>query len=1510
MKTRILMLIAALCFANAAALAAPTMPMHFKHLSLEDGLSQNNVQSILQDSSGYMWFATESGLNRYDGYNIHRYSRQRGNPQGFANDFVWVIAEDAEQNLWLATQGGGVVRWNRASDSFQSYRHDPNNPDSLASDDIRTLLINADGTVWVGTRNQGLDLLDPRSGHVQHFRHDPEDPASLSDNMVYALHVDSSARLWVGTDGGVNRLIGDSQSFERFENDPSDTRSLSDNRVRTIYEDRSRTLWIGTSAGGLNRFDPITKTFLHTRHDPENSASLSDDNVRVIFEDDANRFWVGTADGLNLLDRDNGTVNRYHDAPGDPQSLNDSYINSMYQDRGGLLWIGTRSAGVSRWNPRGWSLGHYEQPWLADADVASFASDGEGELWIGTLGAGLARVNENTNAIERYQHSPDDPNSISGDNVMSLLLDDEGTLWIGTMTGGLARMDTATGEIQNYRHDENDPQSIAANGVMSLYKDREGRLWVGTYGGGLSVFDKGTGTFSHFAHDPNDPTSLSDPRASAIVQDSNGSIWVGTFGGGLNLLDTASGTFRRFNNDPYDPNSLADDTVYALHIDGAGRLWVGTAGGGLDRVIEPTTDSGDIQFENLSQQDGLPSNVIYGIQSDASNQVWLSTSYGLTRYDADSSTIKTFHRGHGLQGEEFNYGAHHRAADGKLYFGGANGLNAFYPEQVEESNYSPAIVMTSFQKLNQPADTEVPLGKLTSIDLGYQDDVVNFTFAALDYTEPAQNTYSHMLQGFDDRWVDTGTVRQMTYTNLDAGQYVLKVKATTSDGVVISGVFSMPIVVAAAPWETRTAYTLYALAALAVLCLFWWLERRKFAKEAEYSRRLEKDVEQRTHQLEERNLELQVASRAKSDFLARMSHEIRTPMNGIMGLTHLLLGTDLEDKQKRFAQTIKRSAESLLDIINDILDFSKIEAGRLELEEVEFDVSELVDETVELFSGAACDKGVELICSTPPGKTVAAVGDPQRLKQVLVNLLGNAIKFTQEGEVVLRYSLLNDDTDNLTMQFEVTDTGIGIRQDNLSMIFKSFSQEDGSTSRRFGGTGLGLAICKQLVEMMNGRIGVESKPGEGSRFWFTVSMPKASPAWLSRNVSLRLANLNVLVVDSNLTSSGIVVDYLSALGVKAESVNCGYDGLKRLNMASVSSRSRFDLVLLDQDVADMTGLSMANAIGHNSEVQSAKIVLMSPAAANVAESEWREAGVDDCLAKPIRQSALYESLLMLTASTGSFFTRSARHVEETPQFQKLHGDVLLVEDNPVNQAVALGLLEEIGCDTIVAINGLDAIDHIAKRKFDVVLMDCEMPVMDGFEATAVIRSKDDETSDVPIVALTANAVDGDRERCLAAGMQDYMSKPISLETLHKTLKPWLQIKDGDTGEDDDAGAGGSETIDPASLDSIRNLKGVSGDELVKRVVDLYLSNSAMLVEDLRLAISKADAEAVRQSGHALKSSSQNVGAHGVSKLGQKFEELGRSGNLKGSGRYMQELDEIYAKTVHALRVAAQRVNAC
>lgn len=1471
--------------------------MYFSHVSLENGLSQNNVQSILQDSTGYIWFATESGLNRYDGYDIRRYSRERGKPEGLTHDYIWVIDEDSERNLWLATQGGGVVRWNRRTDTFTSFRHDPSDASSLASDDIRTLLIDEDSVVWVGTRDRGLDRLDPRTGKVTHYRHDPDNPATLSNDTVYALHIDTIGRLWVGTDGGLNRLESDTGQFVRFLSAPDSDESLSSDNIRALAEDRSGTLWIGTSTGGLNRWNRDADTFTHFRHDPDSSASLSSDHVRAIFEDEAGRFWVGTVDGLNLLDRKTGLAKRYYHDRTDPRSLSDSYVNSLYQDRGGLLWVGTRSAGVSKWNPRSWSLGPKMYDWLSDLDVTAFAATGDGVLWIGTFGGGLARLDQAAETVTWYRHDPDRPGSIGDDRVMSLLIDANGALWVGTMVAGLDRLDPGREEFRHFRHDPDDPASLAGDGVMALHQTRDGRLWVGTYGGGVSVFDPETNRFDNYLHDPDDASTLSDPRASVIAEAGDGSVWIGTYGGGLNRLDPRSGEFQRFQNDPNDRQSLADNTVFALHPDEDGSMWIGTGGAGMDRAVALSGQSGlrQYRFENFAQSDGLPNNVVYGIQPDSAGRLWLSTNFGLARIDPDSTDIRAFHRVHGLQAEEFNFGAHHRGPDGKLYFGGVNGFNVFHPDLVQIGSRAPEIVLTAYQKLNQPVEVAGGYDLLPRIDLGFDDDLVNFTFAALDFTDPTHNTYAYKLSGFDDEWVELGPKRDITFTNLNAGTYRLNVRATTSDGVTTDGSFGLPLEVAPAPWETIWAFIVYALAGLIVLWRVWEIQQRKLRREAEYSLRLEQDVAERTDELEKRNLELEEANHAKSRFLARMSHEIRTPMNGMLGMTQLLMGTPLDDKQSRFARAIKRSGESLLGIINDILDFSKIEAGKLQLDEVEFCVDDLVCETAELFSGEAARKGLELVVSLPPGKTVTAIGDAQRLRQVLINLVGNAIKFTSDGEIGVCYTIVDESGDGLRLRFDVSDTGVGIQPENVGMIFDAFSQEDGSTSRRFGGTGLGLSICRQLVEVMGGSIGVNSEPGRGSQFHFEIELAKARDDWMSELRPGHLAGQRALVVDANASSSEVLTGYLSALGIQCDVARSGSGVLELLRAHGTTP---FDIVILDMVVVAAWKGDLIGEILALAEAATPSLVILGRP--DVADGSNRTSSTADypVVMKPVSQAALLDALAAAAAPVGRAQSTEDQSARVPEPVDGPYAQVLVVEDNAVNQTVAVGMLEQLGYRATVASNGQEAIEVLRQEAFDLVLMDCEMPVMDGYAATAEIRALEVAWSDVPIVALTANAVAGDRERCIAAGMQDYLSKPLMIEDLGAALRRWLPATD--QGSNKPATA----SIDPSSIRSLRNLHS-GGSEMVRKVVELYRTSAANLVSELKAALEANDAETVRQRAHALKSSSLTVGACALVTLAQTLEEMGRSGELTGNSDYCRRLDLLLPRTLEDLDAAVQ-----
>jgi two-component system sensor histidine kinase/response regulator len=633
----------------------------------------------------------------------------------------------------------------------------------------------------------------------------------------------------------------------------------------------------------------------------------------------------------------------------------------------------------------------------------------------------------------------------------------------------------------------------------------------------------------------------------------------------------------------------------------------------------------------------------------------------------------------------------------------------------------------------------------------------------------------------------------------------------------------------------------------------------------------------------------EAANRAKSEFLASMSHEIRTPMNGVLGMTELLLDTGLTDAQRRYAQNIRNSGDALLNIINDILDFSKIEAGKLELESVDFDVHEVAEEVAELLAGRAQAKGLELACQVDDDVAAVLRGDPGRLRQVLINLVGNAVKFTERGEVLITVKRAAENetssaTGSTCLRFAVRDTGIGITQEARGRLFKAFSQADGSTTRTFGGTGLGLVICKQLVEMMGGEIDISSRPGVGSTFWFTARFTNAETAGSRVALGPDLAGLRVLIGDHNQTSCTILQRYVIACGMTSTATDTAHGVLTMLRKAHAQG-CPFEIVLIDSKIAGMHAVELAGAISADPALRTTRMIMLSALAVGEMSQAARDAGVAAHLNKPVRSADLMQCI---AGAMGSAKSDPASYVSET-QDDPLGAHVLLVEDNSVNQEICVQMLVNLGCDVEVVNDGRAALEAAFKQAYDVVLMDCQMPVMDGFEASAAIRSCEIEPAGpgrrrLPIIALTANAMAGDRERCLAAGMDDYLSKPFKKEALRAVLERWLKAP-GEKGgivmpQTPDAEPGRHITpvlravsseapatanaddpiIDHKALDHVRKLQRPGAASIVDKVVNMYFKDAPRQILSMRSALVARDGNTLMRAAHTLKSSSANVGA--------------------------------------------------
>ncbi|GAK51219.1 histidine kinase [Candidatus Moduliflexus flocculans] len=872
--------------------------LRFKRVTGEQQLPGSVISAIAQDRTGFLWIGTDDGLVRYDGYTFRVFRNEAQNPRSLSYNTITALLVDASGTLWIGTVHG-LNRFQSATEDIVREYADKKDDEAhlLSSGCITSLFQDSSGRIWIGTEGDGVFARD-EDGGIERYQHDPDDDESLSHNDVHAIYEDSRQRLWMATDAGLDHFDRESETFTHriLQASEGDERGAD---ITMISEDRDRTLWVGTEQGlcHLSQDGDVVKWYRHNAADP---SSIGHGAVRTILQDRMGMLWVGTeGGGLSSFQRDTGTFIRYISDPSSPDGLASNYINALYEDRTGVIWVGAYVGGLSKFCYESEKFAHYQhvpnsKESLSHNSISAVLQDRSGTLWVGTFGGGLNRINRRTGDITHYVHEPTNPASLGDNTVWALLEDRRGRLWIGTQGGGLQRFDPETEAFVSYRYDSQNSSSLSSNAVLSLYEDRAGNIWVGTMGRGVNRFDPRTEQFQQYLPGGRYGASgLGLDTVSAITEDSEGNLWFGAIQEGLVCLHVKDQQVTRYFNQPDNPESLSNNNVWTLFLDTSGVVWVGTAGG-LNKF-----DVSRQTFVSYRQKDGLPSDVIYGILEDEKGNLWLSTNNGLAMFDPRALVVRAYDERDGLQGNLFNPKSAYQNTNGELFFGGSNGLNAFFPARLTPNLAIPPIVLTDFQLFHQsvspgstyqmppkmpphdeqshegermPSPLTVSISQTTELTLSHFNTMVAFEFAALDYTAPEKNQYAYMLEGFDDGWILAGTRRTAQYKKIPPGHYIFRVKGSNNDGVWNEAGVAVNVTVTPSIWETFWFQVFSRLMILGVLVLLYLLRVHKITV---HRQRLEIEVSRRTKELQENmtRLEDEMLERRQAEQALKESEE-------------------------------------------------------------------------------------------------------------------------------------------------------------------------------------------------------------------------------------------------------------------------------------------------------------------------------------------------------------------------------------------------------------------------------------------------------------------------------------------------------------------------------------------------------------------------------------------------------------------------------------------------------------
>jgi signal transduction histidine kinase/CheY-like chemotaxis protein len=1366
MRSKSLALLALVaCLSSTPGHAAP----RFRHLNMEDGLSNNEVYTLLQDKKGYMWVATGDGLDRYDGYGFRIFRHDPNDPASLSGNYVKSMCEDSAGRLWIAAFPHGVDLYDPATETFKHYRHVAGDPDSLISDAVTFLKKMSDGSILIGTSDAGLDILDPVT---EKFRHFPagSSPAAPVNNRINSIFVDSRGQTWLSTVAGFDHFDPTGKTPIRHFAVGTDARS---NSILAITEDARHRLWLATHDGAYV-YDPGSSNQPpNIRRGPKDleGAILID-----VFVDSQQNVWFASqTSGLYMLRAGSDQLRHYAQVMGSSDTLESNNTQKIFEDRAGFIWIGTDN-GVNIVDPDvvdvfslkpGDVAGN--RNWYSDRVTALLPY--AGRLLLGSSG-GIYQFDPSSSddalkdqrnvflSLDRTRYGP----------VLDMVELPGHELIMSTASGDLLTVNPQ-GHILRSWHPGRDLGQPLRQINRILLKDAH-EVYLGTFGTGLLDFDLASGK-THRINGATPSELMPTDLVEDVLKVSPAKFWAGTFRG-VFLVDMSTGLSALV---PMTPGNI-EPVVQSLYEDGQRTLWIGTYDG-LWRIKL------DAEGNPISSAEAVPElrkTQVLSIEQDHLGRLWLATVNSMIRFDPTMKTMLTFGRDQGSpMSEYFSYG-HTHTSNGWLWFSGGQGAMGFRPEDLKPNLHAPDVVMNAVTTYREGKPVHVLLPDGKPLQLSYQDAISIFDLAAMDFGAPQANLYSYRLLGFQSQWTPPSPSHLITFTNLNPGRYRFEVRAANSWGTWSTTPAALDIVVLPPWWRTWWAYTLYILFIIGSSIAYINSLKRKLKREESISaslreaneiksnfvEKLEVQVKEATQELREtlqgvnlKNAELEVAQKRategeqiKSQFLANMSHELRTPLTGVLGYTKLLTSTPLSSEQKDYVGTIRQSSETLLAIINDTLDLSRLEAGKLLIDEVDFDLLEVIESTLELLAPTAYQKRLELVRVVPPEVPLQLRGDPLRLRQVLTNLLSNAIKFTESGSVSIEVHAAAHEERDVGLVFTVSDTGIGIPEGEVGQLFTAYARGRISTRHHVEGTGLGLAICKKLLDLMGGEIRVTSRVGSGTRFDFQLRFR------LQKNVAPRPqlpSRLRVLLYDAHPLSNQAWRACLARMGAEVQ-VAADLEAAATLQAdAALMSLSERDLSHL-QDLQRKLPPAMPPTL------------VLAPRIERQALRHLSETLYHRVLSKSAREKTVYLELQSLVqtalkqeSDTGAASPRgSASPPPDAPL-------VLVADDNRINRRLLVTMLNQSGFRTAEAGTGLELLDLAARGPWHAALLDIHMPGLDGIETAVRLRSTYGDAVP-PIIAMSADVMPEARGQTEQGIMDDFLMKPFNEQQLVELLR--------------------------------------------------------------------------------------------------------------------------------------------